>query len=78
MFLCRTRSRKRKTYITVWAFSRQAIALAEQIPVNAIEKYKPEKKFAEAFKALHLYGATVIRPSEMVRLDITTAAETAV
>ncbi len=60
------------------AFSRQAIALAEQIPVNAIEKYKPEKKFAEAFKALHLYGATVIRPGEMVRLDITTAAETAV
>ncbi len=60
------------------AFSRQAIALAEQIPVNAIERYKPEKKFADAFKALHLYGATVIRPGELIRLDITTAAETAV
>ena len=60
------------------AFSRQAIALAEQIPVNAIERYKPEKKFADAFKALHLYGATVIRPGELVGIDITTAAESAV
>lgn len=57
------------------AFSRQALALAEQIPVNMIERYKPEKSFADAFKALHLYGATVIRPSELVRLDITTVAE---
>lgn len=60
------------------AFSRQSIAIAEQIPVNMIERYKPEKTFADAFKALHLYGATVIRPSELVRLDITTAAEIAV
>ena len=57
------------------AFSRQTIALAEQIPVNMIERYKPEKSFADAFKALHLYGATVIRPGELVRLDITTVAE---
>lgn len=60
------------------AFSRDAIALAEQIPVNSIERYKPEKKFADAFKALHLYGATVIRPAELVRIDITTADEVAI
>lgn len=60
------------------AFSRQAIALAEQIPASMIERYKPEKTFADAFKALHLYGATVIRPGELVRLDLTTAEETAV
>lgn len=60
------------------AFSRQAIALAEQIPASMIERYKPEKTFADAFKALHLYGATVIRPGELVRLDISTAAETAI
>jgi len=60
------------------AFSRQALALAEQIPVSMIEKYKPEAAFSDAFKALHLYGATVIRPSELMRVDITTAAESAV
>lgn len=60
------------------AFSSQAIALAEQIPPSMIERYKPEKTFADAFKALHLYGATVIRPGELIRLDITTADETAV
>lgn len=57
------------------AFSRKAIALAEQIPVDTIERYKPEKKFADAFKALHLYGATVIRPNELVCIDIKTADE---
>jgi hypothetical protein len=53
------------------AFSRQAIALAEQIPVGMIERYKPEKTFADAFKVLHLYGATVIRPGELITVDIT-------
>ncbi len=60
------------------AFSKQAIALAEQIPVSMIERYKPEKSFADAFKALHLYGATVIRPAELITVDITTAEESAI
>lgn len=60
------------------AFTRQAIALAEQIPAAMIERYKPEKTFADAFKVLHLYGGTVIRPSELVRVDLTTADETAI
>ena len=58
------------------AFSRQAIALAEQIPASMIERYSPEKTFADAFKVLHLYGATVIRPGELIRVDLTTADET--
>jgi len=58
------------------AFSRQAIALAEQIPAAMIERYKPEKTFADAFKVLHLYGATVIRPAELIRVDITPGEET--
>ncbi|MDD5018226.1 MAG: P22 phage major capsid protein family protein [Eubacteriales bacterium] len=58
------------------AFSRQAIALAEQIPASMIERYKPEKTFADAFKVLHLYGGTVIRPGELVKVDLTTADET--
>lgn len=57
------------------AYSDQAIALAEQIPADSIEYYKPEKLFARAFKCLHLFGGTVIRPKELVRLDITPAPE---
>lgn len=60
------------------AFSRQAIALAEQIPASMIERYKPEKTFADAFKVLHLYGGTVVRPGELIRVDITTADETGI
>ncbi len=60
------------------AFSRQALALAEQIPVSMIERYSPEKSFADAFKVLHLYGATVIRPGELVRVDLTPGEETEV
>jgi len=58
------------------AFSRQALALAEQIPASMIERYSPEKSFADAFKVLHLYGATVIRPGELVRVDLTPGPET--
>lgn len=60
------------------AFTRQAIALAEQIPASMIERYSPEKTFADAFKVLHLYGGTVIRPGELVRVDLTTADETGI
>lgn len=60
------------------AFTRQAIALAEQIPAGMIERYKPEKTFADAFKVLHLYGGTVIRPAELIRVDLTTADETVI
>lgn len=58
------------------AFSRQTLALAEQIPASMIERYSPEKSFADAFKVLHLYGATVIRPGELVRVDLTPGPET--
>lgn len=60
------------------AFSRQAIALAEQIPASMIERYKPEAKFSDAFKVLHLYGGTVIRPGELITIDITPGEETGI
>lgn len=60
------------------AFTRQAIALAEQIPPSMIERYSPEKTFADAFKVLHLYGASVIRPSELISVDLTAADETTI
>lgn len=57
------------------AFTRKTLALAEQIPANMIEKFSPELRFEDAFKVLHLYGGTVIRPKELVNLTLTTASE---
>ncbi len=47
----------------------RAIAFAEQL--SEIEAYRPELRFADAVKGLHLYGAKAVYPSEMVCLDIT-------
>lgn len=38
----------------------KAITFADQI--NNVEQYSPEKRFAVAYKGLHLYGAKVVRP----------------
>ena len=38
-----------------------AITFANQ--VNKVEGYRPEKRFADAVKGLHLYGSSLIRPS---------------
>ena len=54
------------------ARSKRAIAFAEQL--SEIDAYRPERRFADAVKGLHLYGAQVIYPTEMVRLDLTVAA----
>ena len=49
--------------------TKRAIAFAEQL--SEIDAYRPEKRFADAVKGLHLYGAKVVCPSEMVTLEIT-------
>ncbi len=46
----------------------RAIAFAEQL--SEINAYRPEKRFADAVKGLHLYGAKVVYPKEMVLLDL--------
>lgn len=43
-----------------------AIAVAEQIA--SIEAYRMEKRFADAVKGLHLYGAKLVRPSAIAVL----------
>ena len=48
--------------------SKRAIAFAEQL--SEIEAYRPEKRFADAVKGLHLYGAKVIRPNELIDLSV--------
>lgn len=51
-----------------FARTKRAIAFAEQL--NEVEAYRPEKRFADAVKGLHLYGAGLIYPSELVVLNI--------
>ena len=48
--------------------SKRAIAFAEQL--SEIEAYRPEKRFSDAVKGLHLYGAEVIYPSEFLLLSV--------
>lgn len=49
----------------------RAIAFAEQI--NSIKPYEPELRNGTAVKGLHLYGAKIVYPKEMVFFDVTPA-----
>lgn len=44
-----------------------AIAYVEQ--VSQVEAYRPEARFADAVKGLHIYGAKVVRPDGIVVLN---------
>jgi len=50
------------------ARTKRAVAFAEQL--NEVEAYRPESRFADAVKGLHLYGAKIVYPDEYVVLDI--------
>lgn len=52
------------------ARTKRAIAFAEQL--SEIDAYRPELRFADAVKGLHLYGAKVVYPEEMVLLNLST------
>ena len=54
-----------------FARTRRAIAFAEQL--SEIDAYRPEKRFADAVKGLHLYGAKLVFPAELVVLDLAVA-----
>ena len=51
-----------------FARTNRAIAFAEQL--SEIDAYRPELRFADAVKGLHLYGAKVVYPAEMVLLNL--------
>lgn len=51
----------------------RAISFAEQ--VSQVKAYEPELRHGDAVKGLHLYGAKIIYPKEMVVLNLTPAAE---
>ncbi len=48
--------------------TKRAIAFAEQL--SEIHAFRPEKRFADAVKGLHLYGIKVIYPKEFVVLEM--------
>lgn len=64
------------TYDYCFVRTRKAIALADQF--SKTEAYRPENAFSDAVKGLHLYGAKVIRPKELVVLKASYAAETTI
>ncbi len=47
--------------------TKRAIAYAEQL--SEVDAYRPELRFADAVKGLHLYGAKVIYPDEFVTIS---------
>jgi hypothetical protein len=55
-----------------FARTKRAITFAEQL--NEIEAYRPELRFADAVKGLHLYGAKIVYPKEIVLLNISVGA----
>jgi hypothetical protein len=48
-----------------------ALSYAEQIPVDSLEAYRPEKYFSDAVKGLHLYGAKLVEPKALSVLHYT-------
>lgn len=51
--------------------SSMATSYAEQI--NKVEAFRPQKRFADALKGLHLYGAKVVRPEALVVASVKTS-----
>ncbi|MBQ8415890.1 MAG: P22 coat protein - protein 5 domain protein [Clostridia bacterium] len=48
--------------------TKRAIAFAEQL--SEIDAYRPELRFADAVKGLHLYGAKLVYPKEAMLLNL--------
>lgn len=55
-------------YTKCFARTKRAFAFAEQL--NEVEAYRPESRFADAVKGLHLYGAKLVYPNELVLLNV--------
>lgn len=53
----------------------RAIAYAEQ--VSAVKAYEPELRHGDAVKGLHLYGAKIVYPKELVFVNMKPVAEDA-
>lgn len=60
------------TYHKCFMRTKRAIAFADQL--SEINAYRPEARFADAVKGLHLYGAKIVYADELVLLDLGIAA----
>lgn len=56
------------TYHKCFMRTKRSVAFAEQL--SEIDAYRPEKRFADAVKGLHLYGASVIYPDEAIVVNL--------
>lgn len=52
----------------IQASHRMARSFAEQ--VSSVEAYRPEKRFADAVKGLHVYGGKLVRPTALAVLTV--------
>ncbi len=59
-------------------FTKQAISLAEQVPVGSIEKLRSPFTLADIVRGFHLFGAKVLKPKELVTLALTPGNESAI
>ena len=66
---CNSANASSTTTYTVTAGDEGACTYAEQI--SDTEAYRPEKRFADAVKGLHLYGAKVVDPKRLAGLKCT-------
>ena len=55
------------------AVAGSAIATAYAEQISRVEAFRPERRFADALKGLHLYGAKVIRPAALVVASVKVA-----
>lgn len=56
-----------------YAIAGSAIATSYAEQIRKVEAFRPEKRFADALKGLHLYGAKVTRPTGLVVASVKTA-----
>lgn len=49
--------------------TKRAVSFAEQI--SDVQAYRPERRFADAVKGLHLYGCAITYPKEIMKLNLT-------
>lgn len=66
---CNSVTAEKTTTYTITAGDEGACTYAEQI--SDTEAYRPEKRFADAVKGLHLYGAKVVDPKRLAGLKCT-------
>ena len=66
---CNSANASSTTTYTITAGDEGACTYAEQI--TSTEAYRPEKRFADAVKGLHLYGAKVVDPKRLAGLKCT-------